>query len=37
MRLTSPVRTFVVLMAAAFLAVSIVFRSGKDFWKDARA
>jgi hypothetical protein len=36
-RLTSPVRTFVVLMAAALLAVSIVFRSGKDFWKDARA
>ena len=35
-RLTSPVRTFVVLMAAALLAVSIVFCPGQDLWQDAR-
>jgi hypothetical protein len=27
----------VVLMAAAFLAVSIIFRPGKPFWSEARA
>jgi len=36
-RLTSPIRTFVVLMAAALLAVSILFRPGKALWNEARA
>jgi hypothetical protein len=36
-RLTSPVRTFVVLMLAAFFAASILFRPGLDIWTDARA
>ena len=34
-RLTSPARTFVVLMAAAFWAGSILFRSSDSFWKPA--
>ena len=35
-RLTSPARTFVVLMAAALAAVSVLFRPGKDLWGEAR-
>ncbi len=35
-RLTSPVRTFVVLMAAALAAVSVLFRPRADLWKEAR-
>ena len=35
-RLTSPIRTFVVLMAAAFCAGSILFRSHDYFWKVPR-
>jgi cellulose synthase/poly-beta-1,6-N-acetylglucosamine synthase-like glycosyltransferase len=34
-RLSSPVRTFVTLMIAAFCAVSIFFRSSDQFWKQA--
>lgn len=36
-RITSPPRTFVVLMAAALCAVAIFFRSGRDLWKETRA
>jgi cellulose synthase/poly-beta-1,6-N-acetylglucosamine synthase-like glycosyltransferase len=36
-RLTSPARTFVVLMVAALLAVSALFRPGSGFWREARA
>jgi cellulose synthase/poly-beta-1,6-N-acetylglucosamine synthase-like glycosyltransferase len=32
-RLTSPVRTFLVLMAAALAAASILFRPGQELWK----
>jgi hypothetical protein len=32
-RLTSPIRTFVVLMAAALCAVSILVRPASSFWK----
>jgi hypothetical protein len=35
-RLTSPARTFVVLMAAVLVAVSVLFRPGKDLWGEAR-
>ncbi|HWR52131.1 MAG TPA: glycosyltransferase family 2 protein [Bryobacteraceae bacterium] len=35
-RLSSPVRTFVVLMAAAAMAVSILFVSHKTLWKETR-
>jgi cellulose synthase/poly-beta-1,6-N-acetylglucosamine synthase-like glycosyltransferase len=35
-RLTSPVRTFVVLMAAALAAASILFRPRMGFWTEAR-
>lgn len=35
-RLTSPVRTFVVLMAAAFCAGSILFLPHDYFWKEAK-
>lgn len=35
-RLTSPIRTFVVLMAAAFCASSILFRDAKSFWGPTR-
>ncbi|MFB3778064.1 MAG: glycosyltransferase family 2 protein [Bryobacteraceae bacterium] len=35
-RLTSPVRSFVVLMAAALAAVSVLFRPAADLWGDAR-
>lgn len=34
-RISSPARTFVVLMAAAFLAGSILFRPSDSFWKQA--
>jgi hypothetical protein len=34
-RLTSPARTFLVMMGAAFCAASILFRPGGDFWKPA--
>lgn len=34
-RLTSPARTFLVLMAAALCAASILFRPGSNFWKPA--
>jgi poly-beta-1,6-N-acetyl-D-glucosamine synthase len=36
-RLTSPIRTFVVLMAAALLSVSIIVRPGLALWQDARS
>jgi hypothetical protein len=36
-RLTSPVRTFLVLMAATFCAASILFHPRGDFWKPAPA
>jgi biofilm PGA synthesis N-glycosyltransferase PgaC len=36
-RLTSPARTFVVLMAAALLAVSVLFQPHRDLWREARA
>lgn len=36
-RVTSPIRTFVVLMAAAFCAGSILFVPAGRLWKDARA
>jgi hypothetical protein len=32
-RLTSPIRTFVVLMAAALCAASILVRPASNFWK----
>jgi poly-beta-1,6-N-acetyl-D-glucosamine synthase len=35
-RLTSPARTFVVLMAAALAAVSVLFRPGRALWGEAR-
>lgn len=35
-RITSPIRTFVVLVAAALVAASILFRSSKSFWKETR-
>lgn len=35
-RITSPIRTFVVLMAASFAATSILFRPGDSFWKPTR-
>ena len=35
-RLTSPVRTFVVLMAAAFLAVQIFFVPPRNLWKETK-
>jgi poly-beta-1,6-N-acetyl-D-glucosamine synthase len=35
-RITSPVRTFVVLMAASLCAVSVLFLPGKYFWKETR-
>lgn len=34
-RLTSPARTFLVMMGAAFCATSILFRPRGDFWKPA--
>jgi hypothetical protein len=36
-RISSPVRTFVVLMAAAFCAMSILFCPSRVFWKEATA
>jgi glycosyltransferase involved in cell wall biosynthesis len=36
-RLSSLARTFVILMAAAACAISIIFRPGRALWKDARA
>lgn len=35
-RLASPVRTFVVLMAAAFCAASFLVSPGRDLWKETR-
>jgi len=35
-RLSSPVRTFVVLMAAAFCAASFLVSPGRDLWKETR-
>ena len=35
-KLTSPIRTFVVLMAASLAATSILFRPGDSFWKPTR-
>jgi len=35
-KFTSPVRTFVVLVAASFTAASILFRPGDSFWKPTR-
>jgi cellulose synthase/poly-beta-1,6-N-acetylglucosamine synthase-like glycosyltransferase len=35
-RLTSPARTFIVLMAAALVAVTVLFRPRADLWKEAR-
>jgi hypothetical protein len=32
-RVTSPVRAFVLLMAATFCAASILFRPARSFWK----
>ncbi len=35
-KLTSPIRTFVVLMTASLMAASILFRPGDSFWKPTR-
>jgi cellulose synthase/poly-beta-1,6-N-acetylglucosamine synthase-like glycosyltransferase len=35
-RLSSPTRTFVVLIAAAFVASSILVRRGRGFWKETK-
>jgi cellulose synthase/poly-beta-1,6-N-acetylglucosamine synthase-like glycosyltransferase len=35
-KITSPIRTFVVLMAASLAATSILFRPGDSFWKPTR-
>jgi biofilm PGA synthesis N-glycosyltransferase PgaC len=35
-KVTSPIRTFVVLVLAALFAVSIFFRPSKSFWKETR-
>lgn len=35
-KITSPIRTFVVLMTASLVATSILFRPGDSFWKPTR-
>lgn len=35
-KITSPIRTFVVLMTASLMAASILFRPGDSFWKPTR-
>jgi hypothetical protein len=35
-KVTSPIRTFVVLMTASLAASSILFRPGDSFWRPTR-